>query len=284
MSSSGDNTQRRRILNSSVIPRLCDIRYTTSCAQLVSSSCNNQEPPIVITRYQGATGTTGTTGHTGCTGTTGHTGIAGPTGPRGLTGYTGPRGFIGVPGPTGNTGPTGTTGPIGTGPTGLTGPQGLTGPTGTTGPIGTGPTGPTGPQGLTGPTGPSLWSIDPSNNNNIFYDQGNVSIDQNLIVNGTVTAFSYSETSDYRVKQNQTPIMSNRTIDDLKPIEYDFMGRFHDMGFLAHEVQEIFPFLVSGHKDDNNLQSIKYNSFIALLVKEIQDLKKRVAFLEKKHN
>ena len=281
MSSSGDNTQRRRILNSSVIPRLCDIRYTTSCAQLVSSSCNNQEPPIVITRYQGATGTTGTTGHTGCTGTTGHTGIAGPTGPRGLTGYTGPRGFIGVPGPTGNTGPTGTTGPIGTGPTG---PQGLTGPTGTTGPIGTGPTGPTGPQGLTGPTGPSLWSIDPSNNNNIFYDQGNVSIDQNLIVNGTVTAFSYSETSDYRVKQNQTPIMSNRTIDDLKPIEYDFMGRFHDMGFLAHEVQEIFPFLVSGHKDDNNLQSIKYNSFIALLVKEIQELKKRVAFLEKKHN
>lgn len=262
MSSSGDNTQRRRILNSSVIPRLCDIRYTTSCAQLTSSSCNNQEPPIVITRYQGATGTTGTTGPTGPTGQ-GHTGaqgiqgFTGSTGPIG-TGPTGPRGFIGQPGPTGNTGCTGS---IGTGPTG---PQGLTGPTGNT-----------------GPTGPSLWSIDPSNNNNIFYDQGNVSIDQNLIVNGTVTAFSYSETSDYRVKQNQTPIMSNRTIDDLKPIEYDFMGRFHDMGFLAHEVQEIFPFLVSGNKDDNNLQSIKYNSFIALLVKEIQDLKKRVAFLEK---
>ena len=279
MSSSGDNTQRRRILNSSVIPRLCDIRYTTSCAQSTSSSCNNQEPPIVITRYQGATGTTGTTGPTGPTGQ-GHTGaqgiqgFTGSTGPIG-TGPTGPRGFIGLPGPTGNTGCTGS---IGTGPTG---PQGLTGPTGSTGPIGTGPTGPQGPQGLTGPTGPSLWSIDPSNNNNIFYDQGNVSIDQNLVVNGTVTAFSYSETSDYRVKQNQTPIMSNRTIDDLKPIEYDFMGRFHDMGFLAHEVQEIFPFLVSGHKDDNNLQSIKYNSFIALLVKEIQDLKKRVAFLEK---
>ena len=239
MSSSGDNTQRRRVLNSSIIPRLCDIRYTTSCAQLTSSSCNNQEPPIVITRYQGATGITGPTGPTGPTGVQGFTGVLGFTGPTGDigTGPTGPRGFIGLPGPT----------------------------------------------GTTGPTGPTIWSIDPSNNNNILYHQGDVSIDQNLIVNGTVTAFSYSETSDYRVKQNQTPITSNITIDDLKPIEYDFMGRFHDMGFLAHEVQEIFPFLVSGKKDDENLQSIKYNSFIPLLVKEIQELKKRITFLENKH-
>jgi hypothetical protein len=40
-------------------------------------------------------------------------------------------------------------------------------------------------------------------------------------------------------------------------------------------VQEIFPFLVHGEKDDSQLQSLNYNGFIALLVKEIQELKKK---------
>jgi hypothetical protein len=46
------------------------------------------------------------------------------------------------------------------------------------------------------------------------------------------------------------------------------------MGFIAHEVQEIFPFLVNGEKDGKELQSINYTGFISLLVKEVQDLKK----------
>ena len=55
-----------------------------------------------------------------------------------------------------------------------------------------------------------------------------------------------------------------------------------DMGFLAHEVQEIYPFLVEGEKDGDTTQSLNYQGLIALLVKEIQDLKKRVAILEQK--
>jgi hypothetical protein len=46
------------------------------------------------------------------------------------------------------------------------------------------------------------------------------------------------------------------------------------MGFIAHEVQEIFPFLVTGVKDGEEKQTLNYNGFIALLVKEVQDLKK----------
>ena len=65
-------------------------------------------------------------------------------------------------------------------------------------------------------------------------------------------------------------------------------GGLHQMGFIAHEVQEVFPFLVSGEKDGEAMQTINYNGFIALLVKEIQELKrenieikKRLAALEK---
>jgi hypothetical protein len=45
------------------------------------------------------------------------------------------------------------------------------------------------------------------------------------------------------------------------------------MGFIAHEVQSLFPFLVNHVKDGENMQSINYNGFIALLVKEVQSLK-----------
>jgi t-SNARE complex subunit (syntaxin) len=53
------------------------------------------------------------------------------------------------------------------------------------------------------------------------------------------------------------------------------------VGFLAHEVQEQFPFLVSGEKDGQATQSINYNGFIGILVKEMQDSKKEIQELKK---
>jgi len=106
---------------------------------------------------------------------------------------------------------------------------------------------------------------------------GTTAPEYTLDISGTVrstqqiTALSFNSTSDYRFKTNIHNIY--RTVDHLKPIEYDFIGGSHDMGFLAHEVQKIFPFLVSGKKDGKEKQSINYNGFIALLVKEVQDLK-----------
>jgi hypothetical protein len=54
----------------------------------------------------------------------------------------------------------------------------------------------------------------------------------------------------------------------------------NDMGFIAHEVQEEFPFLVNGEKDGTHYQNINYNGFIGLLVKEVQELKSQVRELE----
>jgi len=55
-----------------------------------------------------------------------------------------------------------------------------------------------------------------------------------------------------------------------------------DIGFIAHEVQEFYPFLVSGKKDGKETQSLNYNGFIGILTKEIQVLKKKVAEQEAK--
>ena len=53
------------------------------------------------------------------------------------------------------------------------------------------------------------------------------------------------------------------------------------MGLIAHELQEIYPFLVNGDKDGANHQSVNYTAIIALLIKEIQEMKQRLTQLEK---
>jgi hypothetical protein len=55
-----------------------------------------------------------------------------------------------------------------------------------------------------------------------------------------------------------------------------------DVGFIAHELQEHYPFLVNGIKDAEQLQSINYIGLIGILTKEIQELKERVKILEKR--
>jgi hypothetical protein len=49
-----------------------------------------------------------------------------------------------------------------------------------------------------------------------------------------------------------------------------------EIGILAHELQGEYPYLVSGSKDGDELQSVNYIGIIGLLVKEIQLLKDKV--------
>ena len=108
---------------------------------------------------------------------------------------------------------------------------------------------------------------------------GGVGISNNLFVINQTNSGTFNATSDYRAKTNVQPLLHSRTIDALKPVEYD-MKYGYQMGFIAHEVQEVFPFLVTGEKDGESMQSLNYNGFIAVLVKEIQDLKKENILLK----
>lgn len=101
--------------------------------------------------------------------------------------------------------------------------------------------------------------------------------------NVTVISGSFSAFSDYRIKENIESLPESITIDCLKPIIYTQKEtNKKNIGFLAHEVQEIFPFLVEGIKDGPNMQSLNYIGLIGVLTKEIQELKKRVEKLELK--
>ena len=91
---------------------------------------------------------------------------------------------------------------------------------------------------------------------------------------GRITAISFNATSDYRMKDNVANLDDSFTVDNLRPVSYyNKILKKDDIGFIAHEVQEIFPFLVDGEKDGESNQSLNYTGLIGILVKEIQELK-----------
>jgi alpha-tubulin suppressor-like RCC1 family protein len=266
--------------------------------------------------YQGRTGATGAPGATGAQGPTGLTGPWGVTGAFGLFGATGPTGPIGPTGSNsgkGNTGPTGPRGP--TGPTGVMGPQGvygITGNTGATGAIGaTGPhgesvdVGNTGATGMHGVTGANLWGRTVGDNtDNIYYTGGRVGIQTStapgtvastqymLDVSGNIKTTGVMNISDYRIKRDivyldtvdttAREILSNQ-IRQLRPVMFQNKTRNNawEYGFIAHEVQAIFPELVNGVKDAvGDYQAISYHQLFALCCEEIKTLKARIEKLE----
>ena len=107
-----------------------------------------------------------------------------------------------------------------------------------------------------------------------------------LNLKGSVTATMFTPTSDYRIKENIVNLKeTNYTVDNLRPIHYyNKNTKRDDIGFIAHEVQEEFPFLVYGEKDGKENQSLNYTGLIGVLVKEIQELKESNRILQETVN
>ena len=69
----------------------------------------------------------------------------------------------------------------------------------------------------------------------------------------------------------------------LKPVKFDWkLNDETTEGFIAHEVQEIFPDAISGEKDGEDMQGMDYGRITPLLVKAIQELKAEIELLKKK--
>jgi hypothetical protein len=120
--------------------------------------------------------------------------------------------------------------------------------------------------------------------NNTFV--GNNTFTGTVTVNKTVTALAFNVTSDYRIKEDVYSlhiIPDEFTVDKLKPVcYYNTQTQKQDIGIIAHELQEEYPFLVNGEKDGENYQSVNYTGLIGILIKEIQELKTRIIELEQK--
>ena len=96
-----------------------------------------------------------------------------------------------------------------------------------------------------------------------------------ITANGPAAA-AFTAWSDRRLKENITNLPSQLdNIMALRPVKFDYvesMGGGHQIGFIAQEVQEIYPDLV-GENADGMLTLTDMNKNDARLVKAIQELK-----------
>lgn len=87
-----------------------------------------------------------------------------------------------------------------------------------------------------------------SNGDTVLFRRQGVQVGS-ISVTGSATA--YNTSSDYRLKENITPIQgASDIVKAMQPVTYTFKsdGSWHD-GFLAHELQELHPRAVTGSKD-----------------------------------
>lgn len=111
--------------------------------------------------------------------------------------------------------------------------------------------------------------------------EGDTYLDGELEVINDITVNALRIKSDYRLKANVAVLDEGFIVDKLKPVIYNKTKTGEtEIGFLAHEVKEEFPYLVSGEKDGIGYQTVNYVGLIAVLVNEIQMLKKRINLME----
>jgi hypothetical protein len=149
-----------------------------------------------------------------------------------------------------------------------------------------------------------LSRVDTTAINHMVFFYGSGASVGSIAPNGT-NAVSYITTSDYRLKENITPMTGALAkVAQLKPVTYKWKSDGSDgQGFIAHELAEVVPDCVSGEKDavetytdeDGNeqtrikAQGIDTSFLVATLTaamqeqqKIIQELKARIVALEAK--
>ena len=104
-----------------------------------------------------------------------------------------------------------------------------------------------------------------------------------IVTSGSLTTYNVS--SDYRLKENITPLTGAlNKIAQLKPSVYNYKSdpKTQIEGFIAHELQQVVPYAVTGEKDavdangNPDYQGVDASFLIPHLVAAIQELKAEI--------
>jgi hypothetical protein len=106
-------------------------------------------------------------------------------------------------------------------------------------------------------------------------------VDGSANFTGTVQASEFNTLSDRRIKKGIASLDSTFTVDSLSPkTYYNIRTKKQDIGFIADDLQKVYPYLVTGITDGEALQSVNYIGLIGVLTKEIQTLKALVSTIQ----
>ena len=127
-----------------------------------------------------------------------------------------------------------------------------------------------------------------------FYDGDGTHCGE-ITIHATNHTTAYVTSSDYRLKENDSPISDGLTrLNQLKPKRFNFKSNPNKTkldGFFAHEVSSIVPEAIMGDKDgmkinpdtgeeEMKFQGIDHSKLVPLLVSAVQELSAKVEALE----
>jgi hypothetical protein len=127
-----------------------------------------------------------------------------------------------------------------------------------------------------------------TNGNNMvnFFNQSDGYV-ASIVVNASTV--SYGTGSDYRLKEDLKDFNGLEKVSAIKVYDFKFKEEGDRMeGVIAHELQEVVPYAVTGFKDEKNndgtdkIQNVDYSKIVPILVKSIQELEARIKQLENK--
>ena len=97
----------------------------------------------------------------------------------------------------------------------------------------------------------------------------------------TTSATSYNTTSDERLKENIVDAPAGN-IDDIRVRSFDWKadGSHQTYGMVAQELVDVAPEAVSQGETEDDMWGVDYSKLVPMMIKEIQDLRARVAQLE----
>ena len=105
----------------------------------------------------------------------------------------------------------------------------------------------------------------------------------NITSNGTIT--SYNITSDYRLKQDLKEYNGLELISKIKTYDYQWkIDKSRMYGVIAHELQQVVPYAVTGEKDAKEMQQVDYSKIVPILVKAVQELQQQITDLKTQIN
>ncbi len=100
-------------------------------------------------------------------------------------------------------------------------------------------------------------------------------------VTTSTTTTSYNIVSDYRLKEDFKNFDALNLISKFKMYDFGWKNSEDRMyGGIAHEIQDVVPYSVTGKKDGDDMQSVDYSKLVPILVQAIQEQQKQIEELK----
>ena len=114
---------------------------------------------------------------------------------------------------------------------------------------------------------------------------GNVYVPGYMYVSNTFRTAAITERSDYRIKTNIKNLDESISTDFLSPVKYFNKKTFKtECGFIADDVEEVYPFLVGSIDIEEKYKFLNYTSIIGIITKDIIEIKKTNETIENMFN